>query len=442
MPGWSLLLRGETLTQITLNGIYANVKSGLTILEAAAETGVRIPALCHYEGHENGTCRLCLVEVKGIPKKVPSCSTIIKDGMQITTETENIREYRKSLLAMLDHGNHDGEKEAKYRLHEYATEYGIVSLASNKLESRIDRSHPGIEFDPSLCIKCGKCLIACNEEQGNDVIGFHSRGQDLEIEFDDGLLLGQSSCKSCGSCVDACPTGALIEKNWVKADRTVTTICPYFAVGCTIEYGVRGNRIVWARGLEGIGVNEGKLCMKGKFGWQFNSSQERLRTPLIRKAGTAISSLGNKSIENVFREASWAEALELISDRLNSVKQSRGADSIGGIACDRGTNEDIYAFQKFMRVVIGNDNIDQSATLCHAPSAAMLSYATGTGSGTNPIHDVKNSRTIMVIGSNTDRAHPVISAYIKKAKRNGAILIVIDPRRVDLAEKADIFLQI
>jgi len=444
MPGRSLLFRGEEMIKITLNGIQTEVESGLTILDAAVEAGVHIPALCHYEGHENGTCRLCLVSVNGMSKPVPSCSTVVSDGMNISTETEYIREYRKALLAMLmlDHGTHEGEKEAKCRLHEYAAEYGIVSLAGRELESSIDRSHPGIEFDPSLCIKCGKCVIACNDEQGNDVIGFHSHGQQLQIEFDDGMLLGQSSCKSCGACVDVCPTGALIEKDWVKADRTITSICPYCAVGCTIEYGVRGNRIAWARGLEGIGVNEGKLCVKGKFGWEFNSSQDRLRTPLIRKEGMERSPLGKRNIDEVFREASWAEALELISSRLNSIRQTSGVESIGGIACDRGTNEDIYAFQKFMRVVIGNDNVDQSATLCHAPSAAMLSYATGAGSGTNPIHDMKNSRTIMVIGSNTDRAHPVVSAYIKKAKRNGAVLIVIDPRRVDLAEKADIFLQI
>ena len=432
------------MIQITLNGVQRKVESGLTILDAAGEAGVHVPALCHYEGHDNGTCRLCLVSVKGIPKPVPSCSTKISDGMQITTETESLGEYRKSLLSMLmlDHGAHEGEKEAKCRLHEYAAEYGIVNLQSGEHSSMIDRSHPGIEFDPSLCIKCGKCVIACNDEQGNDVIGFHSRGQELEIQFDDGLLLGESSCKSCGACVDVCPTGALIEKDWVKADRTVTSTCPYCAVGCTIQYGIRSNRIIWGRGIEGTGVNKGMLCVKGKFGWEFNSSPDRLRTPLIRKAGVGRSPLGKRGIEDVFREATWDEALELIASRLRSVKEKSGADSIGGIACDRGTNEDVYAFQKFMRVVIGNDNVDQSATLCHAPSAAMLSYATGAGAGTNPLDDMENSRTIMVVGSNTDRAHPVASAYIKKAKRNGAFLIVVDPRRVDLAEKADIFLQI
>jgi len=432
------------MINIFINGTGISTNEGQTILDAAKRAGIEIPALCHYENHENGTCRLCMVQVKGNPRLVPSCSTQISEGMEILTESDKSREYRKSLLTMLmlDHGSHEGEKEEKCSLHGYAEAYGIEAARAGREDSQEDRSHPGIEFDESLCIKCGKCVIACNDEQGNDVIGFSSRGQDLHIAFDSDRMLGESSCKSCGACVDVCPTGALIEKDWVSAERSVVSTCPYCAVGCTIEYGVRNGKIVWARGNEGQGVNEGKLCVKGKFGWEFNSSHDRLIKPLVRREGVPKGPLAGRSVDQVFSEASWDQAYELVSKKLRLMGRKVGRESIGGIACDRGTNEDVYAFQKFMRAVIDNDNVDQSSTLCHSPSAAMLSYGTGAGAGTNPLHDVLNSRTIMVVGSNTDRAHPVASSFIKKAKRSGATLIVVDPRRVDLAEKADIFLQI
>ncbi len=385
-----------------------------------------------------------MVQVEGSPKMIPSCSTTARDKMKIVTDSPEILEYRKALLTLImkNHGDHQDGKEDKCSLHALAKKYSVTRVPEVELVSKIDRSHPALDFDPGLCIKCRKCLVACVDEQSNDVIGLSGKGQNLKVIFDSGEDLGSSSCVSCGACADVCPSGALIERDWKKADRTVESTCPYCAVGCTIEYGIRGNSIVWARGVKENSVNEGKLCVKGKFGFEFESSKDRLLYPLVRKDGFKREPLNGRKVEEVFRRASWDEALDIVSNKIISVKAEYGINSIAGIACDRATNEDVYAFQKFMRAVIGTDNVDQSATLCHSPSARMLAWGLGAGSSTNPISDVINSKTIMVVGSNTDRAHPVASSFIKKAAKKGAHLIVVDPRKVELAEKANTFLQI
>ncbi len=433
----------EIELKMQLNGSEIEVKSGDTILSAAKRNGVNIPTLCNFPGHESGVCRLCLVESKESGRPVPACSTRVREGMKVVTDSDSLTEYRRTLISlyMRNHPPHPEYKGEKCDLHRYANEYGVKTDPLIELVEYKDVSHPGISFDPSLCVECRKCITACNEEQGNYVISVVGKGASSSIGFDNDVTLGSSSCASCGMCVDVCPTGALIEKNWEPADRTVTSTCPYCAVGCQIEYGIKGNNIVWARGVA-EGVNEGKLCVKGKFGFQFESSPDRLTVPLVRRDGITKGPLNGRDVKEVFREATWDEALATVADRMKSTIHSSGGSSIGGIASDRSTNEDVYAFQKFMRAVVKSDNVDQSATLCHSPSAVMLSWGLGAGASTNPIYDVFNSKTIMVVGSNTDRSHPVLSANIKKARRKGAFLIVVDPRRLELAKQADMFLQI
>lgn len=430
--------------KIKINGMDVEAREGETVFDASTRAGIDIPNLCSYESHENGVCRLCMIQVSGSQKLVPACSTEVHENSDIVTESEKIENYRKSMLSLLmrNHPAHEAGTEAKCQLHQYAEKYSVSAGPEIKLVSATDTSHPAIEFDPGLCVACRRCVIACSKDQNNDVINIEGKGLNTTITFDAGVDLSDSNCVSCGLCVDVCPTGALIEKGWEEAERSVVSTCPYCGVGCTIEYGIKGNNIIWAKGVSGDSTNKGKLCVKGKFGYEFEMSSDRLLYPLIRREGVPRGPLNGRNIEEVFRRVSWDEALSLLADNIKETRDKFGPDSIAGIASDRSTNEDVFAFQKFMRAALGSDNLDQSATLCHSPSAAMLSWALGAGASTNPVHDVFNSRTIMVVGSNTDRAHPVVSSNIKLAAKKGAHLIVVDPRKIELARKAGTFLQL
>lgn len=437
------MLPGGKMTMpvnIRINGVSVGAQNGQSIMEAAKSSGLDIPNLCSYDGHDNGVCRLCMVEIGNPPRMVPSCTTKIAQDMEISTSSTTLDNYRKGLLSLImkDHPAHTGDEGEKCKLESYSDEFNVeVERPHGEFKVELDTSHPGISYDPSKCILCRKCVIACDSDQVNEVIALSGRGQDTRVVFDMDVPMGESNCLSCGLCVDSCPTGALIEKDWEPAERTGVTICPYCAVGCSVEYGIRDNRIIWARGYGKSDVNKGKLCVKGKFGFEFEMSKDRLTMPLVRRNPGERTPLNGRSIEEVFRTASWAEALDIMAGEIGKARDDHGRQSIGGIACDRATNEDVFAFQKFMRAAVGTDNVDQSATLCHAPSAAMLSYATGAGASTNSIKDARVAKTILMVGSNVDRAHPVLSSEIKKAAKNGVKLIIVDPRHVELSRLAD-----
>ena len=383
-----------------------------------------------------------MVEVDDSGRAVPACATRVRPGMDVRTQTAHLLGLRRGLLTLMLERHRPHEPSARCELEALAERLGIPSTGTLSDPMDRDDSHPAISFDASSCILCRRCLVACDEEQVNDVIGLSGRGAPTHIGFDLGVCLSESSCASCGACVDACPTGALIEKGWAPAERTVVTTCPYCGVGCTVQYGVQDRRILWARGVRGGSVNDGKLCVKGKFAFQYQTSSDRLLTPLIRRDGVPRGPIGMRPVDEVFRTASWDEALSFLAERIRTIRAEHGSTAIAGIACDRSTNEDIYAFQRLMRVAAGTDNVDQSATLCHAPSAAMLSWATGAGAATNPVGDVRNARTILLVGSNTERAHPVVASNIKWAARHGAHLIVVDPRRLEIGRLAEMSLSL
>jgi len=426
--------------RLRLDGREVESPDGATILELARRIGVEIPTLCDYPSHTNGVCRMCMVETDASGRAVPACATRVRAGMEVRTDTPHLLALRRGLLSLLLEQHRPHEAPMRCQLEGLAARYGVASIGTLTRAAPPDDSHPAILFDPSTCILCRRCVIACDEDQVNDVIGLSGRGAATRIAFDLGATLRDSSCASCGACVDVCPTGAFLEKEWAPAERTVVTTCPYCGVGCTVEYGLLGRKILWARGVKGGSVNDGKLCVKGKFAFQYETSVDRLLTPLLRREGVPRGPIGMRAVKDVFRPASWEEALSLLADRIRTIRAEHGPTAIAGIACDRSTNEDIYAFQKFMRMAAGTDNVDQSATLCHAPSAAMLSWATGAGAATNPVGDVQHARTILLVGSNTERAHPVVAASIKRAARHGTHLIVVDPRRLEIGRLAEMYL--
>ncbi|CCC81903.1 formate dehydrogenase subunit alpha [Thermoproteus tenax] len=428
------------MPRVVLNGREVEARDGETVLELARRNGVEVPTLCYYEGFVNGTCRICVVEING--RLAPACITRVAEGMKIETESPRVLEARRTLLRLLvkSHSHSSETERARCKVCSLAEAHGLEKAPVVR-GAPLDDTHPAIVFNPSACVMCRRCVIACSMDQNNDVITVVGRGAGSAIAFDDGVPLGASSCVSCGACVDACPTGALMEKGWEPAEKVAETVCPYCGTGCVVEYGVKGGRIIWARGGRGSS-NEGKLCIKGKFGFEYANSPERLRRPLIRRPGVPKGPLNGRRVEEVFREATWEEALSLVAEKIKEIKAKYGPAAIAGIMSDRSTNESIYAFQKLMRCAVGTDNIDQSATLCHEPSAWALALQLGYGAATNPVADVLNARTIVVVGSNMGETHPVIAAYVKRAAKAGAHLILVNPLRTELSRYAELELNI
>ncbi len=427
----------EKLVRLRINGKDLEIPAGTTILAAAASVGIEIPHLCfHPELSPAGVCRLCLVEANG--RLLTSCYHQVEEGMDVRTDTERLRRLRKLNLELIlsDHPQDclTCERNGSCALQRYAYEFGITESrfsgpdhARRELPKRED--NPFIRYEPEKCILCGRCVRACEEIQARGVLDFAFRGFSTQVTTAFGDPLTKSNCEFCGQCVAVCPTGALTEKERRFKGReweleAVETVCPYCGCGCAIKIHKKGNRLVKvSSGYRGF-----RLCVKGRFGLSFIHREDRLKHPLIRGG-------------NAFREASWEEALTVVAEKLLEIREKYGPAAIAGLASAKCTNEENYLFQKLMRAVLGTDNVDHCARLCHAPTVAGLSAALGSGAMTNSIEEIIDADCILVTGSNTTEAHPIVAQEIKRAVRRGASLIVVDPREIELASHAHFYLR-
>ena len=444
--------RSEDLPQsipFTLDGREAAALPGESLLQTARRMGVEIPHLCHKEGlRPDGNCRACVVEIEGERVLAPSCCRIPTSGMQVKTDSERARHAQKMVLELLQSDVAEGRRYTlRSELDRWSEklELGKPRFAGRS-QPAADLSHPAISVNLDACIQCTRCLRACREEQGNDVIGYAGRGGLARIVFDLEDAMGDSSCVACGECVQACPTGALMPANGVglrPVDKQVNSVCPYCGVGCQLTYHVADNRILFVEGRDGP-ANNSRLCVKGRYGFDYVSHRQRLTTPLIRRDDAPKHAEMDMDFDNPlrdFREASWEEALDRAAGRLAEIRDTRGPSALAGFGSAKGSNEEAYLFQKLVRTGFGTNNVDHCTRLCHASSVAALLQMIGSGAVSNPVADVSEAEVIVLIGCNPTENHPVAATFFKNAARAGKTLIVMDPRRTPIARHAKYMLQ-
>ncbi len=432
----------------TLNGKAVTGRSDRTILQAAQDHAIEIPRLCYMEGmRADGNCRTCMVEITGERVLAPSCCRYPKDGMEVTTNSARALVSQKMSIELLLADVAESPHTLNSELDLWAKKLGVGKPRfAARRQPPADLSHPAIAVQLDACIQCKRCVRACREEQVNDVIGYAFRGGHSKIVFDLDDSMGSSTCVACGECVQACPTGALMparDAAMVRPDRTVDSVCPYCGVGCQLTYNVRDNRILYVQGKDGP-ANSSRLCVKGRYGFDYVQHGHRLTTPLIRKAGIAKHKdfrVDPEKWNEVFREATWDEALDLAAGGLRHIRDSQGKRALAGFGSAKGTNEEAYLFQKLVRTGFGSNNVDHCTRLCHASSVAALMEGISSGAVSNQVRDLQHSDVIVVIGANPTVNHPVAATWMKNAVKAGANLIVADPRRSDLARHALYYLQ-
>lgn len=429
------------LITITIDGQSIQTRPGENLLAVARDNGFDIPGLCyHPKLSPTGACRLCVVKFQGSDNFVMSCTLKTEAGQNIIAFDHELEETRKRTLEYLL-SEHNEENDGSYHdeLRELVLRYDLADpnkrrypKITHSLNLSIDESSPVLSYDPSKCITCFRCIKACDEVQGKNVLSFAGRGVGSKIVA--GLdHWASSECDGCGECVQLCPTGALVEKanrpfDLAAIEQKVRTTCPYCGVGCQLELLVKDDIIVRSNGVESVLPNDGRLCVKGRFGYAFVHHKDRLTTPLIKKDG-------------VFEKASWDEALDLIAHRFTTIKEEQGSAALAGYASAKCTNEDNYLFQKFIRTVFGNNNVDYCTRLCHASTVTAMLRAIGDGAGSNSIEDFAQTACLFVTGNNIIETHPVTATYVKSAQKNGSKIIVCDPKWTPLVKYADIWLQ-
>ena len=433
--------------RFTLDGRTVEAADGETIWQVAARQGTDIPHLCYSTtaGYRaDGNCRACMVEIEGERTLAASCIRTPTDGMTVHSGSARAEAARRSVMELLvtDQPQQDRayDPNASFWKMAAATET-TTSRYPASLRPDADTSHPAMTVRLDACIHCGLCVRACREVQVNDVIAMAGRGPSSQIVFDVADPMGASTCVGCGECVQACPTGALSpakEALREDIDRTVDSVCPYCGVGCQLTYHIKDDALVYVSGRDGP-ANQGRLCVKGRFGFDYVSHPHRLKTPLIRRDGVAKALHPDVDPANPlshFREATWEEALDVAARGLRDIRETKGGSALAGFGSAKGSNEEAYLFQKLVRAGFGTNNVDHCTRLCHASSVAALMETIGSGAVTAPFAEVKNTEVIVVIGSNTSVNHPVAATFFKNAVRNGTELIVLDPRGEALGRHA------
>ena len=436
------------LIEFRLNGEAVSARPGETIIEAAKRHGVEIPHLCYKPGmRPDGNCRACMVEIKGERVLAPSCCRTPTAGMEVTSDSPRAVHSQKIVVEMLAADVPARVYKLDSELEQWKRWLGIgAPRFAARVQPQADLSHPAIAVNLDACIQCTRCVRACREEQVNDVIGYAFRGAHSAIVFDLGDPMGVSTCVACGECVQACPTGALAPANdayLVVADKVVPSVCPYCGVGCQLDYHVKDNEIVRVEGRDGP-ANHQRLCVKGRYGYDYVHHPQRLTRPLIRKPGVAKRAdfvMDPADPLAVFREASWEEALQVAGGALKRIRDEHGGKALAGFGSAKGSNEEAYLFQKLVRTGFGSNNVDHCTRLCHASSVAALLEGIGSGAVSNPVMDVMKAEVVLLIGANPVVNHPVAATWIKNAVRNGTKLILADPRRSELARHATHYLQ-
>lgn len=446
-PAKDIDVATEMIT-LTIDGVQVTVPAGTSLMRAAAENSINIPKLCATDSLEPfGSCRLCLVEIEGRRGYPASCTTPAEAGMIVRTQSPKLQEVRKGVMELYisDHPLDclTCPANGNCELQDMAGVTGLREVrygyeGANHLKLKKDESNPYFTFDSSKCIVCNRCVRACEETQGTFALTISGRGFDARVSAGQNEPFMQSECVSCGACVEACPTATLTEKSviWLgQAEHSITTTCAYCGVGCSLKAEMKGNEVVRMVPARDGKANEGHACVKGRFAWGYATHKDRILKPMIRA-----------KITDPWKEVSWDEALDYAASEFKRIQAKHGRDAIGGIVSSRCTNEEGYLVQKLVRAAFGNNNVDTCARVCHSPTGYGLKTTLGESAGTQTFKSVEKADVILVIGANPTDGHPVFASRMKKRLRQGARLIVIDPRRIDLVKsphiRADYHLQL
>jgi formate dehydrogenase major subunit len=425
------------MAKATINGREIGFDAATTILSAARVLGVDVPTLCHDDRVKScGACRMCIVSVGGRKQPVASCQTPLEDGMEVVTDSAELEAARRMYLKMLadDYPAEAFRRYPQKPFHRLAARYGLTEADFNggRNGSLVDHSHVYIDVDMSRCIECFRCVRVCDELQGQFVWTVVDRGGGTRIVPDNGAAFGDSSCVSCGACSDSCPTGALEDKSVIGSgspDTWTKTVCPYCGTGCELDVGTRDDRVVQIKPARETPVSHGHLCVKGRYAYGFVDAGDRVTEPMIRKGGE-------------WHTVSWEEAIGFAADEMRRLIDGHGKESVAVLGSARATNEENYVTQKFVRTVLGTNNVDCCARVCHTPTAAAMKMMLGTGAATNSFADIEMTKSILIVGANPTENHPIPGARIKQAALKGAKLVIVDPRRTELTRYADVHLQL